>query len=137
MRAPIPALLLVTSMVLGGPGLAEAEPSSAAESVLDVEAFMENVERHPANVRIRGIVVETRPEKQLFSLADLNDQEELLQTGKIQCGTLPVRWTGAMPGPRSSVIVEGRVEETDGRKLFLATSVLAETNEPPPEGRGR
>ena len=137
MRTPLIAILLLTSIVLGGHGLAKADPSSAAESVLDVESFMENVERHPANVRIRGTVVETRPEKQLFSLADLNDREELLQTGKTQCVTLPVRWTGAMPSPRSSVIVEGRVEETDGRKLFLATSVLAETNEPPPEGRGR
>jgi hypothetical protein len=104
-----------------------AEPPDA----IGVEALMKNVERHKGPLRVRGIVGETIPDKSLFSLVDLSDREELLRTGRTQCVTLPVRWTKELPPVHAVVLVDGEVEELDGRLIFSATGVTSDNEQPP------
>lgn len=107
-----------------GIALAEGEPVRAP---LGVEALIENVAAHKGTLRVRGVVGKTVAEKQLFSLVDLSDREELLRTGKTKCVTLPVRWTQTMPARNSIVVVSGTIEDAGGRSVFAAESVTSES----------
>ena len=113
--------LLALLLLLPAGALAEG-PSSP----IGVEALIDNVAEHKGALRVRGIVGKTAREKQLFSLVDLSDREELLRTGKTQCVTLPVRWAKEMPAPHSVVVVNGEVQETAGRLVFVAESLTTE-----------
>lgn len=123
-----PYVLGFVLLFASGIAFAEGAPAGAP---LGVEALIENVAAHKGALRVRGIVGKTVAEKQLFSLVDLSDREELLQTGKTQCVTLPVRWTQTMPTPNSVVVVSGKIEEASGRSVFVADSVTAEVHAPP------
>lgn len=91
-----------------------------------VEAFIERDGMTSGRVRVRGIVAKTLPDKQLLSLVDVSDREELVRTGKTQCVTLPVRWPKEMPPLHSLVVVEGDIREMDGKKVFVADTLEAE-----------
>ncbi len=101
------------------------ETPAALPSPPGVETLMADVGSHTGPVRVRGIVGKTVAEKQIFSLVDLSDREELIRTGKTQCVTLPVRWTKEMPG-HAVVLVAGQVREIGGRLVFVADSVTAD-----------
>lgn len=88
-----------------------------------VETLAENPDRFRGQLRVKGIVGRVLPEQRLFSLVDLSDREELLQKGETQCVTLPVRWTGPMPAAHDEVLVQGEVQVTDKKLLFVARTV--------------
>lgn len=104
-------------------GSAPYPGSGHATTVLGVEALMEHAEGLTGPVRVKGIVGEVLPEEHLFSLVDLSDRVKLLATGKTQCVTLSVRWSGQMPAPRDVVVVEGAVEESNAERVFAASQV--------------
>lgn len=126
-------VLLLVLVLAVSPGVARAEPPEPndmapvraipTEPAFDVEPFMEGNPRAGGLVRVRGVVGEIRPDRKLLSLVDLSDREELLEAGKTQCVTLPVRWSGAMPAPHQAVLAEGRVEEEAGKLVFVASSL--------------
>ena len=104
--------------------------ADSSSSPVGVEALIENVAAHKGMLRVRGIVGKAAPEKELFSLVDLSDREELARTGKTQCVTLPVRWAKDMPALQSVVVVKGEVQETDRGLVFVAESVEPESAAP-------
>ena len=116
---------LLALLLLAAPTAGLAEEKSLPPPA-GVEAFMESGEPPKSLTRVRGIVVKSAPDKELFSLADVSDREEVIQTGKTQCVTLPVRWTKEMPRLHSVVVVEGQVREMDGKSVFVAESVSGE-----------
>lgn len=96
-----------------------------ASQVLDVAAFMHDVDRYRGVVRIQGVVNGVSSERHLFTLIDLREYQECRST---ECATLslPVRWSGAMPRLRSTVRVRGRTRSADGKLYFAAESVSME-----------
>ena len=91
--------------------------------VFDVESFIEGNREVGGLVRIRGVVGEIRRDRKLLSLVDLSDRDELLESGKTECVTLPVRWSGVMPALHQAVLAEGRVQEEAGKLVFVASSL--------------
>ena len=116
----IALLVLVFALPLC-PDIARAEPPRP--DVFDVESFMEGNPEAGLRVRIRGVVGEIRPDRKLLSLVDLSDRDELLESGKTECVTLPVRWAGAMPALHQAVLAEGHVQEEAGKLVFVASSL--------------
>lgn len=88
-----------------------------------VEALVVNPDRYRGKLQVRGIVGRILAEQQLFSLVDMSDRDELLRKGVTQCATLPVRWTGPMPAVQDEVLVEGEIEDSNGKLLFVARTV--------------
>lgn len=117
--------LFALGLALSSPAIAEDKPPPAP---LGVEAVMEGGEKYKGPIRVRGVVGKTAAEKQLFSLVDMSDRDELIRTGKTQCVTLPVRWTKEMPRPHTTVLVAGQVRELDGRQVFVAETVTPEAD---------
>lgn len=115
------ALLVLAFAFSLCPDVGRAEPPRS--NVFDVESFMEGSPQAGGLVRIRGVVSEIRPDRKLLSLVDLSDRDELLESGKTDCVTLPVRWSGAMPALHQAVLVEGRVQEEAGKLVFVASSL--------------
>ena len=88
-----------------------------------VETLVENPDRYRGKVRVRGIVGRILFQQQLFSLVDTSDRDELLEKGVTQCVTLPVRWMGPMPAVHDEVLVQGEVQDSNGKLLFAAQTV--------------
>ncbi|UCG88339.1 MAG: hypothetical protein JSW71_07290 [Gemmatimonadota bacterium] len=100
--------------------------------VLDVDPFMENVDRFRGPVRVTGVVNTASAADHMLTLIDRREFEEC---GVTTCAKLylPVRWSGAMPESGQTVRVEGQVNEDDG-KLVLVARTLESLNPPrPPE----
>jgi hypothetical protein len=89
---------------------------------IGVEKLMKNVEQHRGSIRVEGVVSATSAEHRSLTLIDLR---ELRECGVTTCAEfkLPVRWTGPMPAVQSIVRVEGEVQETGGKFVFVATSL--------------
>lgn len=121
------ACVLASGFFIANPRSSGVTPSAAVRSeavpTTSVEVLAEHPDRFAGRVRVRGIVGRLAAERQMFSLVDLSDKEELLKTGATQCVTLPVRWTGAMPAAMQEIAIEGSVQQTEGKLLFVATTV--------------
>lgn len=87
------------------------------------EALVVNPDRYRGKLQVSGIVGRILAEQHLFSLVDISDRDELLRRGVTQCATLPVRWTGPMPAVQDEVLVEGEIEDSNGKLLFVARTV--------------
>lgn len=98
--------------------------SSQAPAVLGVEELMQNVEQHRGPIRVEGVVSAVASDHQALTLIDTR---ELRECGVITCARLklPVRWGGAMPHVGEIVHVEGKVQEQDGKHLFVARKIEA------------
>ena len=99
------------------------EPASAkAQPILGVDEFMKRVDQHPGTVVVEGVVSSASAEKELLALIDVKEFKKCKTTTcpKLR---LPVRWAGAMPEVEDAVQVEGQVEESDGKLVFLAKSL--------------
>lgn len=99
-----------------------------------VETLIENPHRYPGELQVAGIVAGIASEQHLFSLADVNDRDEVLKTGDTACATLPVRWAGAMPALHDDVEVRGEVKESKGKLAFVASAVMKSPLSSPPGG---
>ena len=75
----------------------------------------------PARLDVVGVVARRDEKKGTFSLID---RAEFAKCRSVSCApaSLPVRWTGTMPGVTESVRVKGPVRDTnDGKFLFAET----------------
>lgn len=99
-----------------------------AKTVIGVEELIEGPDRMSQKIRVQGLVGRVLPEQGLFSLVDLSDREELLQTGKTQCVTLPVRWSGPMPALQDELLVEGEIQKSADGLVFVSHKVEKVTN---------
>ena len=99
------------------------EPApSKAQPILGVDELMKRVDQHPGTVVVEGVVSSASAEKELLALIDVKEFKRCKTTTcpKLR---LPVRWSGAMPEVEDAVQVEGQVEESDGKLVFLAKSL--------------
>ena len=106
--------------------------TSRADRVLGVEEFMEHVDDHHGPVTVEGVVSGVSSDERRVGLIDLAEFEDC---GVVTCAahTLPVRWPGALPAVKDQVRIQGTVETTNGKLLFVASS--AEKIERPGEQR--
>ena len=95
---------------------------SKAQPILGVDEFMKGVDQHAGTVVVEGVVSSASAERELLALIDVKEFKKCKTTTcpKLR---LPVRWTGAMPEVEDAVQVEGQVEESDGKLVFLAESL--------------
>ena len=100
-------------------GLEDAERISTA-SALGVEEFMRNVEQYrQSTVTVEGVVSTVSAENQLVGLIDVREFQECKIT-TCSALTLPIHWSGSMPQVQERVQVKGKLQEKDGRFVFLA-----------------
>ena len=130
-------MLLVVTCFLASTASAEdnGRPATQAEAApsprplpLGVEEFMKHVDRHRGEVRVEGVVSAASAKDRKLALIDV---KEFKECGVVTCAeyTLPVRWTAEMPALKDRVIVEGKVEELEGKLVFVAR--LLSRVEPP------
>lgn len=76
----------------------------------------------PARIDVVGVVSRRDAAKRTFSLID---RAEFSRCRSVNCApaSLPVRWTGALPGVSESVRVSGAVRDTGEGKFLFAESV--------------
>ena len=117
-------ILLVTagSMVAYNQAGGEGPAPSEAQPALGVDEFMKQVDQHRGTVAVKGVVSSTSAEKELLALIDVKEFEKCKRTSCSKL-RLPVRWAGAMPELEDAVRVEGQVQESDGKLVFLAKSL--------------
>lgn len=91
-------------------------------AALGVDEFMRNADPHRRTVSVVGVVSGASADKQVLALIDT---KEFAECGTTECAslTLPVRWTGQMPAVRKTVRVEGAVQESAGKLLFVASAL--------------
>lgn len=97
--------------------------NSQPGSALGVEELMKNVSAYRGGaVLVEGVVSAVSPDSHLLALIDTG---EFQKCGSIACAqlTLPVRWSGPMPLEREIVRVQGAVQETDGKLVFIAQTL--------------
>ena len=95
---------------------------ATSEAVLGVEEFMREVDNHPGQVRLEGVVSAVAAEERALTLIDI---AELERCGVVTCASLslPVQWDGEMPAVRDVVVLKGEVAEYEGKLFFLAHSL--------------
>lgn len=101
----------------------------SSKAVLGVEEFMREVDNHPGQVRLEGVVSAVAAEERALTIIDVG---ELERCGVVTCAplSLPVQWNGEMPAVRDVVVLKGEVAESGGKLFFLANSL--ERIEPKP-----
>ncbi|MBI5723909.1 MAG: DUF4346 domain-containing protein [Planctomycetes bacterium] len=97
-------------------------PVATRPVVLGVDQYMRNVDRYPGLVTVEGIVSSVSPGENMLALIDRQEWEEC-QTVTCAKLTLPVRWTGGMPGVKTLVRAEGEARQIGGKLVFVAKSV--------------
>ena len=124
------ALIVLSSMAfvawqsMGGSDSSSQEVEDAEKvstsRVLGVEEFMRNVEQYrQSSVTLEGVVSAVSVENQLVGLIDIREFRECKIT-TCSALTLPIRWSGSMPQVQEMVQVKGKLQEKDGRFVFLA-----------------
>ena len=95
---------------------------TSSKAVLGVEEFMREVDNHPGQVRLEGVVSAVAAEERALTLIDV---AELERCGVVTCAplSLPVQWNGEMPAVRDFVVLKGEVAESGGKLFFLAHSL--------------
>lgn len=95
---------------------------ASSKAVLGVEEFMRDVDNHPGQVRLEGVVSAVAAEERALTLIDV---AELERCGVVTCAplSLPVQWNGEMPAVRDVVVLNGEVAESGGKLFFLANSL--------------
>lgn len=110
--------------------LATTKSAEAAEegAIVGVDELMKHTERYAGRVRVKGIVSGVVTETQMISLIDTREYEEC---GVTSCAslTLPIRWAGQMPKVQDAILVSGEVQESEGKLIFVAHSVLNQSPE--------
>jgi len=114
--------LLVFTMLLFTATQAFPQGREHPESILGVDTFMRNVERHRGIVQVEGVVSAISEKDQTLALIDTREFQEC---GVTTCASLqlPVRWEGAMPAGRDVVRVTGEAKEINGKLLFIAKAL--------------
>ncbi len=107
------ASLLVAILSLAGRALAGAPQE--VQAVLSAKSL-------PPQIDVVGVVSRRDAAKGTFSLID---RAEFSKCRLVSCApaSLPVRWTGALPGVTESVRVKGGVRDTKEGKFLFAESV--------------
>ena len=98
----------------------EGSEKVSTASVLGVEEFMRNVEQYrQGSVTVEGVVSTVNAENQLVGLIDTREFQECKVT-TCSALTLPIHWSGSMPKVQEMIQVKGKLQEKDGRFVFLA-----------------
>lgn len=101
----------------------EARIANAGPVLVGVEDLMRKVEKYRHHrVRVEGVVSGVSPEHRTLGLIDCREFERCGVTTCAQL-TLPVEWAGPMPKTEETVRVEGEVQETGGKLIFVAGGV--------------
>ena len=118
------SMAFVACQSMGGSDSSSQEVEDAEKvftaRVLGVEEFMRNVEQYrQSSVTLEGVVSAVSVENQLVGLIDIREFRECKIT-TCSALTLPIRWSGSMPQVQEMVQVKGKLQEKDGRFVFLA-----------------
>jgi hypothetical protein len=99
---------------------APAAELALPETVYGVEEFMKGTGTDRAGeVVVEGVVSAIVPDQPLLALIDRGEFQRCKLTNCAAL-TLPVGWTGAMPEVEEIVRVAGTIQETQGKRLFVA-----------------
>ena len=92
-----------------------------AGALQEVQAIL-SAKSLPPQIDVVGVVSRRDAAKGTFSLID---RAEYSKCRSVSCApaSLPVRWTGALPGVTESVRVKGAVRDTKEGKFLFAESV--------------
>lgn len=124
MKKSVPLFIVVAFAVAGISFVVHRHSTHAAsDATASVEALAEHPDRFAGPIRVTGIVHRVSADRQMFSLVDVSDQEELINTGGTRCITLPVKWNGAMPSAQQVITVDGDIQQSEGKLIFVATAM--------------
>lgn len=120
-KFPVLAAVIVACLLVFSPGagLQAAETAVSPQKVLGVDEFMKNVDRYPGKVSLEGVVSGVAPDSAAISLIDCG---EFQACGVTTCAqlTLPVQWSGPLPGVGDRVKIAGQTKEVKGKLMFVA-----------------
>lgn len=93
-----------------------------ANKVINVDDLMKNPEQYTGLIKVAGVVSAVYPEQQALTLIDTR---EFSQCGVVTCATLtlPVHWSGAMPGAQDIVQAVGEIKELNKKLIFVAQAL--------------
>lgn len=102
-----------------GDETARADEDQDKSEIVSVEDYMKNIDDYPDSVVVEGVVSSVMPDDKIFTMIDV---EEFRRCGVTNCAalTLPVSWSGDMPEEKDVLTVSGRVEDSDGKFIFVA-----------------
>ena len=106
-----------------GASMLGSELSSNGTLTVGVPALATDPASYRGELRVKGVVARVHPERHLFSLADLHCRKKVLAGHGAGCMAVPIRWEGAMPALYGDVQVEGEVEASQQRPIFVADAV--------------
>ena len=101
---------------------AESAQLSGPDSILGVDEFMDHVAQYSGHVQVQGVVSQVQTDQHMLSLVDTSEVQEC---GVTTCARLylPVRWTEDMPSPLDVVLVSGQAQRSDGKLVFVASTL--------------
>ena len=110
--------VLAASLLLAILFLADCAFAGAPQ---EVQAIL-SAKSLPPGIDVVGVVSRRDAAKGTFSLID---RAEYTKCRSVSCApaSLPVRWTGALPGVTESVRVKGAVRDTKEGKFLFAESI--------------
>jgi len=96
--------------------------TSSTGVILGVEELMREVDRHPGETHVEGVVRSTSAQDHLLTLIDTREFDEC---GVTTCTSLylPVRWTKEMPEIGGRIRVSGHVEKEADKLIFVAQTL--------------
>ena len=96
-----------------------ASASTSAPAIFGVDELMEIDPIPRTRVVVRGVVSSLDEKQRRLGLID---EAEFQRCRVTTCAALilPVSWTGAMPSVASSVRAHGKIEDVDGKLVFVA-----------------
>lgn len=113
----------------------ETQTRPFSTPVPGVGEFMRGVDEHrQGTCAVQGVVSATSPAEKMFAVVDFPNEGSAADCA--DCTTtcappiLPVRWEGPIPKVQDTVRIEGTIEETNGKLIFVATKIDRPGSEP-------
>ena len=121
--------LLVIALLLAGcasrtAAITPAYPPASLSpgGVVNVEDLMNNPDAYKGPILVEGVVSTVSLEQKIIGLIDTREFAEC-DTTDCSSLTLPVQWSGAMPGIEDNVKVSGEVQNSGGKFTFIARTL--------------
>ena len=101
---------------------ADAATTRPSQTSLGVGDLIRNVDQHRGRLSVVGVVSAASADKQAVTLIDT---KEFADCGVTNCASLalPVRWAGPTPAVEKTVRVDGEVQESGGKLVFVASAL--------------
>lgn len=119
MKLTLPFVVLVIVAIAAAFG---QSGKSDAPKPLGIDDFMKHVDDHKGEVTLEGIVSAVSASDKRVALIDVAEFERCKVVTCAQY-TLPVQWSGELPGVKDKVLIRGKVETQGGKLVFVGAPV--------------